>query len=139
MNIQSLTRTYKSASFLLLIAATLLTIHSPCRAADRKVTHWNKSSEVKASEVIVSAFDLKAGTLYLVIDGHNLYFEPSSEDNASRILAISAILSELRKAKSVVVSYSDEKDQIGNRYFPAYAPLSNGTVFNSLGAFYFRY
>jgi hypothetical protein len=139
MIIQDL-KSFIKAPVLLLAAAALLGARLPSQAGDHKVTTWAKASEVKAAEVVVAAFDLQEGVLYLTIEGRNYYFEPQSQDKASRISAISAILAELRKAKTVVLTFSDEKEQVGGRYFPAYAGLTKGgTTYNSLGAFYLRY
>lgn len=124
---------------LALAAVFLLALQFPSQAGDPNGATWTKSSEVNPSDVEVAAFDLQEGVLYFRIDGRNFYFEPPSENKALRISAATAILSELRKAKTVVLSYSDEQNQVRSRYFPAYAPFSQGTSYNPLGAFFFRY
>jgi hypothetical protein len=108
---------------------------------------------VKVSEFAIEAFDLKTGVLYFSVDGTKLSYMPEGVNDSGRVTAVSSILTELRRARLVVVSFykppagQEDLSQSFSRYFPAYsleAPDGTTTVmpgahYGPVGAFYLKY
>ena len=98
--------------------------------------------EIPAKDLEIDALDVQEGMLFFRVDGHRLYFSPKSDDATTRSIALTSIMSELRHAKTLVISYSTLPERPGSRHFPFYAPRSlmeTGGAYDSVAAFYFKY
>jgi hypothetical protein len=98
--------------------------------------------EVGSKELVIDALDVQEGRLFFQYKGKHLYFSPKSSDATTRSIALVAIMSELRLAKSVVISYSTLAKMPAQRHFPFYIPKSlvaTGADYSPVGSFYFKY
>ena len=122
-------------------------------AEQKRSFNYNTVAEIKVAEFVVEAFDLNMGVLYFSVDGTRLCYMPQGGDDSARVTAVASILTELRKARLVVVSFykppagDENRSQDGSRYFPAYAleapdgttTVMPGANYRSVGAFYLKY
>lgn len=135
--------TIRSKPFAIAVAISLIAVFDS-QGSDSGAFEDNKRAEIKASEFALQALDIKAGALYFTVDGTNLYYRPDAESASSRVSAITGLLNELRRSRFVVVTYSDQVVKAPDRYpgeiyFPAYAPLKEGTFYRPVGGFWLQY
>ncbi|HSI13707.1 MAG TPA: hypothetical protein VK961_16805 [Chthoniobacter sp.] len=131
---------YKSLLGMLLLTqtASLMVANEPT------AFKYTKRTEIKASEFVPVALDIQAGALYFTVDGTNLFYKPDAESAATRISTITGLLAELRHARLVVFTYSDQSVKAPERYpgeifFPAYAPVKDGALYRPVGGFWLQY
>jgi len=123
--------------------------HGQAPAADGKTPPDSKAlfdsyvwKEISAKELVIDALEVREGVLFFRVDGHRLYFSPQSADPTTRSITLTAIMSELRHAKSLVISYSTLPNAPGSKHFPFYPPtalMQTGGAYFSVAAFYFKY
>ena len=123
--------------------------HGQASGADGKTPPDSKAlfdsyvwKEIPAKDLVIDALEVREGMLFFRVDGHRLYFSPKSDDPTTRTIALTAIMSELRHAKSLIISYSTLPNAPGSKHFPFYPPtalMQTGGAYSSVAAFYFKY